>query len=90
MHIDPKLWANPEEFRPERFLDDSGQLRQLEHYMPFGLGKTSTQELPQYLWHIHFSRTCHVVVAKTNRLALSDRWFTIKFNCNHVNNAHAR
>ena len=42
MHIDPKLWDNPEEFRPERFLDDSGQLRQLEHYMPFGLGKTST------------------------------------------------
>ncbi|KAK2574914.1 hypothetical protein KPH14_002605 [Odynerus spinipes] len=39
VHNDPAYWTNPEEFKPERFLDDKGQFCQQTANMPFGLGK---------------------------------------------------
>ena len=38
MH-DTKLWKDPEEFRPERFLDSKSNFRELDEVIPFGLGK---------------------------------------------------
>ncbi|XP_043461100.1 methyl farnesoate epoxidase-like isoform X1 [Leptopilina heterotoma] len=36
---DRRYWESPEEFRPQRFLDENGLYRQNNAAMPFGLGK---------------------------------------------------
>ncbi|KAL0819292.1 hypothetical protein ABMA28_008529 [Loxostege sticticalis] len=38
LHMDPKYWDNPEEFRPERFLPDQFTAKQKAVYFPFGEG----------------------------------------------------
>ncbi|XP_036363004.1 cytochrome P450 2B4-like isoform X2 [Octopus sinensis] len=37
-HYDPKYWDKPEEFRPERWIDENNELKKNEAYMPFSLG----------------------------------------------------
>lgn len=39
LHSDKELWGDPENFRPERFLDDKGHLMKKDNTLPFGLGK---------------------------------------------------
>ncbi|XP_072016397.1 cytochrome P450 2U1-like [Amphiura filiformis] len=34
----PELWGDPEEFRPERFLDDDGNFHEPKEVIPFGIG----------------------------------------------------
>jgi cytochrome P450 len=36
---DPEYWHNPEQFNPERFIDESGQFRKDERCIPFLVGK---------------------------------------------------
>ena len=38
VHHDHALWNDPEVFRPERFLDESGVVLQPDYYMPFSIG----------------------------------------------------
>ncbi|GFO45314.1 cytochrome p450 [Plakobranchus ocellatus] len=38
---DSDTWADPDKFRPERYLDDTGNLLKIEAHVPFGLGKRS-------------------------------------------------
>jgi len=38
-HSDPNFWGDPEVFRPERFLDEKGQLLKKDYSLPFGAGK---------------------------------------------------
>lgn len=38
IHNDEKYWKDPYVFRPERFLDNNGNLLPLERLIPFGLG----------------------------------------------------
>ncbi|XP_030559401.1 probable cytochrome P450 304a1 [Drosophila novamexicana] len=39
-HMDKRIWSDPEKFRPERFLDNQGQLcLKLDVSLPFGAGK---------------------------------------------------
>ncbi|XP_072020580.1 cytochrome P450 2J4-like [Amphiura filiformis] len=38
VHHDPDVWAEPDQFKPERFLDKDGKLRQREELMPFSTG----------------------------------------------------
>lgn len=41
-HKDPRYWDEPEEFRPERFLDEEGKfVAQREGFLPFGVGRRS-------------------------------------------------
>ncbi|PIC23891.1 hypothetical protein B9Z55_017430 [Caenorhabditis nigoni] len=35
---DPTVFKNPEEFKPERFLDQSGEYSPMEEFRPFGMG----------------------------------------------------
>nr|CAD2168816.1 unnamed protein product [Meloidogyne enterolobii] len=37
--FDEKIFPNPLRFEPERFLDDQGQLKRIEEFIPFSLGK---------------------------------------------------
>ncbi|XP_049886246.1 probable cytochrome P450 305a1 isoform X2 [Pectinophora gossypiella] len=39
LHFDPELWDFPHEFKPERFIDEAGALKNSEHMYPFGLGR---------------------------------------------------
>ncbi|XP_072015479.1 cytochrome P450 2G1-like [Amphiura filiformis] len=35
----PELWGDPENFRPERFLDDGGNFHEPNEVIPFGIGR---------------------------------------------------
>ena len=40
IHYNPKIWGNPEEFQPERFLSPDGKsLKKHDAFMPFSTGK---------------------------------------------------
>ncbi|XP_034945934.1 cytochrome P450 18a1 [Chelonus insularis] len=39
VHMDPNLWAEPEDFRPTRFLSVEGKVCKPEYFMPFGVGR---------------------------------------------------
>ncbi|XP_072046543.1 cytochrome P450 2J4-like [Amphiura filiformis] len=39
VHNDPDVWLEPDQFKPERFLDDQGKLRQREELIPFSIGQ---------------------------------------------------
>lgn len=39
LHMDPKVWDNPEEFRPSRFLASDGSLLKPQEFMPFQVGE---------------------------------------------------
>ncbi|KAK6118995.1 hypothetical protein DH2020_047281 [Rehmannia glutinosa] len=46
---DPSIWDNPNEFRPERFMDDNGKLDfrgNNFHYHPFGSGRKICVGMP--------------------------------------------
>lgn len=38
VHFDPELWGDPHIFKPERFIDENGKIKNSEHMYPFGLG----------------------------------------------------
>lgn len=39
-HFDPQYWTDPQQFMPERFLDENGKvLKEVPHFFPFSLGK---------------------------------------------------
>jgi len=40
-HMDPDDWQQPQQFRPERFLDQSGNVVGRDRVIPFGLGTSA-------------------------------------------------
>ena len=47
VHHDPEVWGDAENFRPERFLDESGKFVSNEALMPFSTGLRVTVH---WLW----------------------------------------
>ena len=39
MMRDPKVFPEPDKLKPERFIDDDGQLRRVEQWAPFSMGR---------------------------------------------------
>ncbi|XP_036326022.1 probable cytochrome P450 305a1 [Rhagoletis pomonella] len=39
VHMDKEHWGDPENFRPQRFIDDEGKVLRDEYFMPFGQGR---------------------------------------------------
>ena len=42
VHRDPAIWEKPDDFDPNRFLDDQGQVIKKETFIPFGLGQLNS------------------------------------------------
>ncbi|KAG8238123.1 hypothetical protein J437_LFUL012737 [Ladona fulva] len=40
-HRDPKIWGDPDNFRPERFIDENGVFKRHEAVIPFGVANGS-------------------------------------------------
>lgn len=47
VHYNQKHWGDPEQFRPERHLNDKGELVVDEWLLPFGLGEWTRPQQPQ-------------------------------------------
>jgi len=41
-HMDPDDWQQPQQFRPERFLDESGNVVDRDRVIVFSLGKSTS------------------------------------------------
>lgn len=39
IHLDPKYFPEPEEFKPQRWLDDQNRVKRVDQFVPFGAGK---------------------------------------------------
>nr|QLI62166.1 cytochrome P450 17 [Streltzoviella insularis] len=39
LHFDPEIWEEPQVFKPDRFINEHGALKNIEHMYPFGLGR---------------------------------------------------
>lgn len=39
IHMNPNAWTDPDEFRPERFLDDNNKVIKRDMVFPFGMGR---------------------------------------------------
>merc|ERR1719369_2298078 len=62
VHMDPEVWDQPEEFRPERFLNEEGKIQKPKHFMPFGAGQRMClgDKLAEMELQLFFSSLLHV------------------------------
>ncbi len=77
VHMDPKVFPNPEEFLPERFLSaDSSKVVRPEEFMPFGVGmrRCLGDKLAEKELFLFFSSLMHTfdLVAQDDLPSLSD------------------
>ncbi|XP_072020544.1 cytochrome P450 2U1-like [Amphiura filiformis] len=61
IHHDPEVWPNPEQFRPERFLDKDGKVYRPQQYVPFSIGsrKCLGEHLAKMELSVIFSHLLH-------------------------------
>ncbi|XP_033641368.1 cytochrome P450 2J6-like [Asterias rubens] len=58
---DPKLWPEPDEFKPERFLNEEGNAIKAEEFIPFSTGRRSCigEHLAKMELYVFFSYFMH-------------------------------
>ncbi|XP_033625410.1 cytochrome P450 2J6-like [Asterias rubens] len=58
---DPSIWSSPEEFKPERFIDEAGSLKPREEHLPFASGRRVClgEQLAKMELFIFFSHLLH-------------------------------
>ena len=61
-HMDPKVWLDPEQFKPDRFLDEDGKFVGGERVIPFSLGKADSS--PYELCWLKWNTALNVVWGK--------------------------
>ncbi|XP_075210642.1 methyl farnesoate epoxidase-like [Lycorma delicatula] len=61
VHMDNEHWGDPENFRPERFINNEGKIIQDEWFIPFSLGKRRClgETLARGSWFLFFSTILH-------------------------------
>ncbi|XP_072050911.1 cytochrome P450 2J4-like [Amphiura filiformis] len=61
VHHDPDTWKNPDEFNPDRFLDQNGYLREREELIPFSTGRRICigEHLAKMELYIFFTHLLH-------------------------------
>ncbi|XP_065933761.1 cytochrome P450 1A4 [Magallana gigas] len=92
LHHDKKLWKNPTNFDPCRFLDSCGRLTIPEHFIPFGLGERrcpgeALVDMEVYLFFTHIMHQLNVLAEGTilnlesdYRLAIQPKPFKIRIS----------
>lgn len=62
VHMDPEVWDQPEEFRPERFINEEGKVQKPKQFMPFGAGQRMClgDNLAEMELQLFFSSLLHV------------------------------
>nr|AJN91183.1 cytochrome P450 monooxygenase CYP345A4 [Cnaphalocrocis medinalis] len=78
IHMDPDIYPEPEEFRPERFMDDEKKERPPHMYLPFGVG-------PRYCIGQRFAmfstKVAMVALLKNFKFSVCDKTqHPVKFN----------
>lgn len=62
VHMDPEVWDQPEQFRPDRFLNADGKVQKPKQFMPFGTGQRMClgDTLAEMELQLFFSSIMHV------------------------------
>jgi len=68
VHHNKDLWGDPEEFRPERFLNNKGGVQKSEYLMPFSVGKRncigeSLAQMEVFLYFTSILQHFHITLA---------------------------
>jgi len=66
VHMDPEIWDCPEEFRPERFLNEEGKVQKPKEFMPFSAGQRMCpgDQIAEMELQIFFTSLLHVYEIK--------------------------
>jgi len=93
-HMDPNDWLQPQQFRPERFLDESGNVVGRDRIVTFSLGKSTTYMSALYVAVSKFSRKYefsrkYIMLLMHNNRYLTFNWFTYFVAVNYTACTHS-
>ncbi|XP_059157598.1 cytochrome P450 2U1-like [Physella acuta] len=80
--MDEKIWGDPRNFRPERFLDEQGNIKNREEFIPFSIGRRiclgeSLAKMELFLYLSSLFQHFEILPAKDNSIPLIKETFAI-------------